>query len=631
DDVTLTLTVYSPCGDVTDDAILTVHPNPTANFLGVPETIHVENSVIFTDDSSDDVTDWVWTFVSGNPGTSNAQNPPEILYSNTGQYNVKLVVKNKSGCSDELEKQDYILVIPQPDADFSVSEEYLTPGGSTQFHHNSINFIETWAWTFEGGDPDTSNDQNPTITYNAIGDYDVSLTITDILGADTEENKVDFIHVGNKPEADFSVDTNMTSTEDTIQFTDNSILYSDYQHSWEWDFGDENSSTLRNPSHKYSDVGEYSISLVVINDFGSDSIIKENLITIGEKPADNFSPGPQKIFIGDTVQFNNIPTSPNTIWEWTFEGGQPYTSNDQSPKVLYSSEGVYSVELFVSNPFGFFDIIKEDIISVYKPIEIDILSDPNKVCTGDAITFNANIDGGSGEYNYQWKYYSDSIIIYTSTNSSFSNLETQDYSDSLRLEITDNELSYKIFEKTYRNFAKPLPPKPNIVSKPEMISDTMLPTLLICTDSGYIYQWYKDNDTIVGATLQFYYPQNYDSVFSHGDYSVKIKHQITGCLSEKSNTIKIPEIQKDLKHIKVYPNPNNGSFVIQMPNGIFVNNKGVIARIWSFDGKLISNFLVNNQNSTNEIITNIPYIKGIYFIEVISNNGEHYNTKFIID
>ena len=43
--------------------------------------------------------------------------------------------------------------------------------------------ITSWSWTFEGGDPDTSSEQNPTVTYNTAGIYDVSLEVSD--GANT--------------------------------------------------------------------------------------------------------------------------------------------------------------------------------------------------------------------------------------------------------------------------------------------------------------------------------------------------------------------------------------------------------------------------------------------------------------
>ncbi|MEZ4932067.1 MAG: PKD domain-containing protein [Saprospiraceae bacterium] len=37
---------------------------------------------------------------------------------------------------------------------------------------------ETFLWTFEGGDPATSTDENPTVVYNAAGSFDVTLVAT---------------------------------------------------------------------------------------------------------------------------------------------------------------------------------------------------------------------------------------------------------------------------------------------------------------------------------------------------------------------------------------------------------------------------------------------------------------------
>ncbi|WP_104734872.1 T9SS type A sorting domain-containing protein [Hanstruepera ponticola] len=43
----------------------------------------------------------------------------------------------------------------------------------------------SWTWTFEGGSPAVSNDQNPTVAYSAIGTFDVTLEVTNSEGTDT--------------------------------------------------------------------------------------------------------------------------------------------------------------------------------------------------------------------------------------------------------------------------------------------------------------------------------------------------------------------------------------------------------------------------------------------------------------
>ena len=82
-------------------------------------------------------------------------------------------------------------------ADFNANMTYVAPGGSVNFTDNTwgANLV-SWSWTFEGGSPATSNVQNPTgITYNAVGSYDVTLTVTNSNGQTQTINKPDYIHV----------------------------------------------------------------------------------------------------------------------------------------------------------------------------------------------------------------------------------------------------------------------------------------------------------------------------------------------------------------------------------------------------------------------------------------------------
>ena len=60
------------------------------------------------------------------------------------------------------------------------------------------------------------------------------------------------------------------SCNQTIYFSD---LSTNGPTSWNWDFGDGNSSTLQNPIHTYSNGGEYTVKLVTSNAFGIDSVV----------------------------------------------------------------------------------------------------------------------------------------------------------------------------------------------------------------------------------------------------------------------------------------------------------------------------------------------------------------------
>ena len=66
---------------------------------------------------------------------------------------------------------------------FSSSTCQVELGGSVNYTDLSYGEIVSWNWTFEGGTPNTSSQQNPTgIVYNEAGTFDVTLTITDADG-----------------------------------------------------------------------------------------------------------------------------------------------------------------------------------------------------------------------------------------------------------------------------------------------------------------------------------------------------------------------------------------------------------------------------------------------------------------
>jgi M6 family metalloprotease-like protein len=61
---------------------------------------------------------------------------------------------------------------------FSASATTVPQGGSVSFTDLSTNAPTSWQWTFQGGTPATSTQQNPTVTYSQIGIYPVTLVVS---------------------------------------------------------------------------------------------------------------------------------------------------------------------------------------------------------------------------------------------------------------------------------------------------------------------------------------------------------------------------------------------------------------------------------------------------------------------
>lgn len=77
-------------------------------------------------------------------------------------------------------------VADAPEADFTLEKQQcILLGSEVTFTDLSTNFPSEWLWTFEGGDPNTSTEKNPRVTYNSPGTFDVTLVVANELGADT--------------------------------------------------------------------------------------------------------------------------------------------------------------------------------------------------------------------------------------------------------------------------------------------------------------------------------------------------------------------------------------------------------------------------------------------------------------
>jgi PKD repeat protein len=102
---------------------------------------------------------------------------------------------------------DYFEIFPV-EADFEADNTMPCVNDPVQFTDLSSDFVTQWEWTFPGGDPPTSDEQNPVVVYYAPGEYDVTLWVSD--GNSTDEiTKTDYIQVqmDEFPDMSLSPDT----------------------------------------------------------------------------------------------------------------------------------------------------------------------------------------------------------------------------------------------------------------------------------------------------------------------------------------------------------------------------------------------------------------------------------------
>ncbi len=128
------------------------------------------------------------------------------------------------------------------------------------------NGISSYAWDFGNGDSSTMAD--PIYTYNSVGTYTATLTVTDGEGLnDTSAVTIEVTDpMINQPPTAIASATPLTGTVPLlVNFTGDASTDDAGVTSYAWDFGDGSMSTLANPSHTYTQVGTYQASLTVMD------------------------------------------------------------------------------------------------------------------------------------------------------------------------------------------------------------------------------------------------------------------------------------------------------------------------------------------------------------------------------
>jgi gliding motility-associated-like protein len=136
-----------------------------------------------------------------------------------------------------------------------------------------------------------------------------------------------------------------------VQFTDVSTSNIGNIISWEWNFGDGNTSTLQNPSHTYALSGNYNVSLLAQTDAGClDSY--STTVNVNPFPQAGYTVPP--VCDGSPTQFINTTLFPPTIgsWQWDFGDGSAPNTTDWNPQHQYSVPGTYTTQFIARSQNG---------------------------------------------------------------------------------------------------------------------------------------------------------------------------------------------------------------------------------------------------------------------------------------
>lgn len=373
------LTASNAAGNstVTQTDFVVAGGEPTAIFLTA-----VNGAELTLNNTSSGATSYLWDF---GDGLTSTQEAPTHTYSADGSYTIVLTSSNNCGTATSTQT---VLVVTAPVANFAVSATAGCTPFTVVFDNQSSANATSYEWTFQGGIPAISTDENPSVVYNNPGIYSATLMATNAAGSSTVV-KSNLIQVNTTPVTAFTVQTGGLSAE----FTNGSYN----AQSFFWDFGDGGTSTDVNPVHDYGAPGTYTVVLKAINDCGSAEFTLPVTI-VGSAPIPAFSAGDQtKGCAPLSVQFTDESVGQPNAWLWTFPNGTPSTATVQNPIVVYATPGIYDVTLQVSNSFGTNTLVQPSVIEVLPtPLALFESSIAGATVTLSNLSQNAT--------SYQWNF-----------------------------------------------------------------------------------------------------------------------------------------------------------------------------------------------------------------------------------
>lgn len=327
---------------------------------------------------------YYWNF--GNGDTANISNP-NYTYNQAGSYVVCLTISTSLGCQDTY--CDSILVGSIINPPCNVSYSYTADTSNIAYFSSSTSGSGPFTYNWNFGDGNSSTLANPTHQYSAASSYGVSLIVTDSRG--TNCSYYDTVHVNYcSPYFLYNI-----SPSGSVSFRNYSIT--SRSSSFLWNFGDGNTSNLKNPIHTYQNSGSYVVSLTSFDSlsFCTNTFYDSLVINLPPRCQAGFG---YQVNQGQ-VSFQDSASNYTLI---SYDFGDGNTSNQPSPTHTYSQSGTYLVCQTVSDSTSqcsntFCDTI---IVSIPPPCSAGFnynLNQANLSITNTATNFSSiSYDFGDG-------------------------------------------------------------------------------------------------------------------------------------------------------------------------------------------------------------------------------------------
>lgn len=359
-----------------------------------------QNSYNFTPkvQSDEGPFEYFWDFWDGN--TSTQQNPTH-QFKTTWNHTVTLQVTDSNGNSTQASTQIWI---------DSPSDNLQTLVQRTQnpfiFDFSSIKTggWENTTFTWDFWDGNVSTDKNPSHQYETPGEYEVTLKVQG--GNSTTEITMIVIVADTQNNLDATAEISSQNLDTNTYGFQSEIISWEWPFEYLWDFWDGNTSTDKNPTHRFTWDGPFQIS-VLITEKNGNKVVKNFVLY------PDFTELETQLEIQNEDQKNTYEFESNIIsWEgpfeyfWNFWDGN--TSNQKNPTHEFQYNGEYFVELTTTDMYGnsqtkYVNIIVWDAQN--GDFNIQAQADKTSGFFPLNISFSSTIIGNQNdEYSYLWDF-----------------------------------------------------------------------------------------------------------------------------------------------------------------------------------------------------------------------------------
>jgi PKD repeat protein len=331
---------------------ITSNKEPIA-MMNAPNTGIINTIINFNSEGSYDpdgtIVSYHWDF---GDGETSSESNPNHSYSASGNYTITLEVQDNNSEIDKVSSTINIIQENQPPISIidgpREGKENISISFSSDKSYDPDGEIVEYLWDF--GNEITRIEKNPLQIFNRIGEYYISLTVTDDDGSKSTSYTTCIIKE-NQPPITRINSPSQGEIETEIFFSSQGSLDPDGEViGYSWDFGDGSPrSQLSDTSHIYKETGEYVISLTITDDNQESSTERASFRAFfNEEPVPQIS-SPTTGYINESIHFtSNKSYDPDgEIIRFIWDFGDGFVAYMPNLFHEYSETGTYKVSLTV--------------------------------------------------------------------------------------------------------------------------------------------------------------------------------------------------------------------------------------------------------------------------------------------